>query len=208
MRQRFTEAFSRSNLSTDAASVDEDVEAHQLPDQDTADPTTSDMSMRPENPPARRKQSRKVANQALLYCLAFYSTLTVPTTTRTIQVLGGTAPSWMLVLFMALYPLQGFLNFLIYMRPRWVQRWKKSKKVREQRRSLRNATNTNPRNSTDASLQALRIDHSGAVSDASKKVVSEDEMEKGEEGGTEVGGAGSKSVVFEIPEEKPEDPNQ
>ena len=83
----------------------------------TRNSTTSTTSGR------RRQRSSKVATQAFFYCLAFYMTLAFATTTRAMQALTGSVPHEILLCFMIFYPLQGFMNFLVYMRPRWLAAW-------------------------------------------------------------------------------------
>ena len=71
----------------------------------------------------KRKQSQQVAMQAMYYCLAFYLTLAFPTMVRSIQALNGNPPYALKLLHMIFLPLQGFMNFLVYMRLRWGEKF-------------------------------------------------------------------------------------
>jgi hypothetical protein len=66
----------------------------------------------------RRKTSRKVANQGLCYVGVFYLTWVWITIARLIEGSPPFAVAFLAVLFQ---PLQGFLNFLVYVRPRYLR---------------------------------------------------------------------------------------
>lgn len=73
----------------------------------------------------RKERNRNVAIQCLLYLGAFYVTWTTSTILRVVQSLGQ-APSYGLVLSVGIcIPIQGLLNFIVYIRPRY-QRYRKA----------------------------------------------------------------------------------
>jgi len=76
-----------------------------------------------------RKNSRKVATQGMFYVLSFFVTWTFPTVFRAMQlahredeVINETRTFWILFLLAIFAPFQGFLNFLVYIRPRVLTR--------------------------------------------------------------------------------------
>lgn len=70
------------------------------------------------------KYSRKVANQAMLYVGAFYMTWIFGTLTRLLQLIQGKTYFPLIICMTIFFPLQGFFNALVYMRPRY-QTWRK-----------------------------------------------------------------------------------
>lgn len=67
----------------------------------------------------RKERNRNVAMQCFLYLGAFYLTWTTATILRVVQSLGQT-PSYGLVLSVGIcIPIQGLLNFIVYVRPRY-----------------------------------------------------------------------------------------
>lgn len=73
----------------------------------------------------RKERNRNVAIQCLLYLGAFYVTWTTATILRVVQSLGQ-APSYGLVLSVGIcIPIQGLLNFIVYIRPRY-QRYREA----------------------------------------------------------------------------------
>lgn len=72
-----------------------------------------------------RKHSEQVSTQAMYYLLAFFFTWTPATLTRCMQMMNATVPYALLLLMAIFTPMQGFLNFLVYMRPRWIAHRKK-----------------------------------------------------------------------------------
>lgn len=74
----------------------------------------------------RRQSSKKVANQALLYTGSFLITWIFEFLTRLLQAVTGKTFFPLLILFVIFWPLQGFLNFLIYIRPRFLRWWKEN----------------------------------------------------------------------------------
>lgn len=73
----------------------------------------------------KQKQRQGLASQvfwqAFYYVLGFYITWIFPTILRMKQTLGKPVPYWILLAMSILLPLQGFFNFLVYVRPRVVQ---------------------------------------------------------------------------------------
>lgn len=68
------------------------------------------------------RKSKLVARQAYRYCGVFYVTWIAGTVNRLLQLLnGGKSFYWIMVLHAIFTPLQGFLNFLIYMYPKYQQ---------------------------------------------------------------------------------------
>ncbi|KAL3924776.1 MAG: hypothetical protein SGILL_000840 [Bacillariaceae sp.] len=65
-----------------------------------------------------RKRSNAVAAQGVLYVLAFVLVYLWPTITRSMQVAGHLVPFPIYALFFFMLPLQGFLNCLVFFRPR------------------------------------------------------------------------------------------
>lgn len=68
----------------------------------------------------RMKQlTKETRDQATFYVLSFYITWIFPTITRAMTAFGSVPPFWLLYVSVFFIPLQGLLNFLIYMRPRY-----------------------------------------------------------------------------------------
>jgi len=65
-------------------------------------------------------KSKKIAVQGLLYVVAFYITWLFPTISRITELVAGKNYFPIQFLDTFLIPLQGFLNFLIYIRPRFL----------------------------------------------------------------------------------------
>lgn len=65
--------------------------------------------------------TKKVMTQALFYVFAFYMTWLFPSWTRMSQMIHGSSPFWPIALFCIFYPMQGFLNCLVYLRPRYLK---------------------------------------------------------------------------------------
>lgn len=70
---------------------------------------------------ARMERSRKVAIQSALFVGALYLTWSFTTVTRIYQVTTGNNSTTLLVLMAIFFPLQGFFNFLVYCRPRYLR---------------------------------------------------------------------------------------
>uniref|UniRef100_A0A6U5MQS0 G-protein coupled receptors family 2 profile 2 domain-containing protein n=1 Tax=Grammatophora oceanica TaxID=210454 RepID=A0A6U5MQS0_9STRA len=70
---------------------------------------------RNENP-----RSRQVFNQAVWYIAAFFLTHIFACIQQVIFFAGGTPPFWMIAIHMFCDPGQGFYNFLVYRRPRYI----------------------------------------------------------------------------------------
>ena len=67
------------------------------------------------------ERSRKVAIQSALFVGALYLTWSFTTITRIYQVTTGNNSTTLLVLMAIFFPLQGFFNFLVYCRPRYLR---------------------------------------------------------------------------------------
>ena len=67
------------------------------------------------------KNTRKVATQAMFYIGAYYLTALFATLTRTMQAFTPSTPYWAKLCMTIFYPLQGFFNFFIYVRPRYLR---------------------------------------------------------------------------------------
>jgi len=70
----------------------------------------------------KRKQSKKIRNQAFLYVGCVYMTWIFGSVFRFMQFAGKTPPTYIVILFVTFFPLQGFFNFVVYMFPR-IQRY-------------------------------------------------------------------------------------
>lgn len=70
---------------------------------------------------ARMERSRKVAIQSALFVGALYLTWSFTTITRIYQVTTGNNSTALLVLMAIFFPLQGFFNFLVFCRPRYLR---------------------------------------------------------------------------------------
>jgi len=70
---------------------------------------------------ARMERSRKVAIQSALFVGALYLTWSFTTVARIYQVTTGNNNTTLLVLMAIFFPLQGFFNFLVYCRPRYLR---------------------------------------------------------------------------------------
>eukprot|EP00984_Skeletonema_dohrnii_P038573 scaffold41967_cov167-Skeletonema_dohrnii-CCMP3373.AAC.1 len=66
----------------------------------------------------KRKQSKKIRNQAFLYVGCMYMTWIFGSAFRFMQFAGKTPPTYIIVLFVTFFPLQGFFNLVVYMFPR------------------------------------------------------------------------------------------
>ncbi|CAB9501871.1 expressed unknown protein [Seminavis robusta] len=65
--------------------------------------------------------SSQVFWQAFYYVVGFYITWITPTVLRMLQTIDKPVPFWVVMCMSILLPLQGFFNFLVYVRPRVVQ---------------------------------------------------------------------------------------
>ena len=68
---------------------------------------------------AKRKNTSKVATQAVLYIGAYYLTALFATIVRVMQAYSDSVPFWAILCMTIFYPAQGLMNFLIYIRPRY-----------------------------------------------------------------------------------------
>ena len=96
-----------------------------------ARPSTNDAAMssaarkKKEKEESDRKHSKQVASQAFYYLMAFFFSWLFGTLTRFIQMTSGKT-YYPIILLMAIFtPMQGFLNYLVYIRPRWLSYRKK-----------------------------------------------------------------------------------
>jgi len=69
----------------------------------------------------RNKHSKKVMEQSFWYLLAFYSSFLFACATRIMGSITGDPPFSLLLLFSIFFPMQGFFNFLVYIRPRFIE---------------------------------------------------------------------------------------
>lgn len=69
----------------------------------------------------RRKHSKQVAIQGYFYCGAFYGTWLFPTVTRLVQVIAGSAPFPLILTTAMFVPIQGFFNWIVYIRPKFLK---------------------------------------------------------------------------------------
>ena len=84
------------------------------------EPTDSALRKKKEKEESDRKHSKQVSSQAFYYLMAFFFSWTPATLTRLIQMVWFRT-YYPLILLMAIFtPMQGFLNYLVYMRPRWL----------------------------------------------------------------------------------------
>lgn len=74
----------------------------------------------------KTKHSKRVMIQSLWYIIAFYVSFIFACTARIYGSVTGGAPFPLLLLFSIFFPLQGFFNFLVYMRSRLRRLFKKS----------------------------------------------------------------------------------
>ena len=70
---------------------------------------------------AQMKHSRRVAKQGLWYLLPFYATWIFPVATEITEMVTGNYYDPMVVLVSFFLPFQGALNFMVYMRPRFLK---------------------------------------------------------------------------------------
>mmetsp|Transcript_23111 Transcript_23111/g.54574 ORF Transcript_23111/g.54574 Transcript_23111/m.54574 type:complete len:568 (+) Transcript_23111:271-1974(+) len=80
----------------------------------------------------RYERSRAVAKQGLLYAATFIATWLFGTITRLMQLANKTPSQWIFLLFAMLTPSQGFFNFVVYIRPRFIQFVKERKKKKSE----------------------------------------------------------------------------
>ncbi|KAG7348642.1 hypothetical protein IV203_017347 [Nitzschia inconspicua] len=83
---------------------------------------TSSVNPSPQQPKRELRRSNEVAAQARLYIYALYLTWLFTTITRVYQMTSTQKPYVFLMLMAIFFPLQGFWNCFIYVRPVWVQR--------------------------------------------------------------------------------------
>ena len=103
----------------------------------------SDRFKRRANAVKNNKRSKRVMYQSLWYILAFYLSFAFACASRiTGTVTGKPAPFPLLLLFSIFFPMQGFFNFLVYMRPRFL--YKKSAGAASNRSSARSSASPNP----------------------------------------------------------------
>ena len=69
----------------------------------------------------RCRRSQQVAVQGICYIGAFYFTWICPTISKLLQTVGNTSNFSLTVMTGLLLPLQGFLNMLVYIRPRYLR---------------------------------------------------------------------------------------
>ncbi|KAG7337964.1 hypothetical protein IV203_032097 [Nitzschia inconspicua] len=82
---------------------------------------TSSINPSPPQPKRELRRSNEVAAQARLYIYALYLTWLFTTITRVYQMRSTQKPYVFLMLMSIFFPLQGFWNCFIYVRPVWVQ---------------------------------------------------------------------------------------
>eukprot|EP00797_Seminavis_robusta_P004852 Sro1315_g262100.1 n/a (221) ;mRNA; r:29661-30323 len=80
-------------------------------------------------------------------------TLVFATATRAMQAITGSVPHGILLCFMIFYPLQGFMNFLVYMRPRWTTAISQWHSNRQRERTAADSTTTSGRPSSSSKLR-------------------------------------------------------
>jgi len=108
-----------------------------------------------------RKKSKAVAGQALLYVCALYLTWFFTTCTRISQTAFQHHSDVLLMLMALFFPLQGFWNALIYVRPQWLHK-RRAEKVQSnimhsRRLSLRQSGSGGDRNSINSSTNESRF---------------------------------------------------
>jgi len=89
---------------------------------------TSSSSSSRRRPPKKSK-SRQIADQGMFFVIVFILTWTFPTITRIFQWLGWSIPLTLNMLFVVFFPLQGFFNALVYLRPKYLKFKKKKEKL-------------------------------------------------------------------------------
>jgi len=67
----------------------------------------------------KNRHSKRVMYQSLWYIIAFYLSFIFACSARIVGSLTGSTPFPLLLLFSIFFPMQGFFNFLVYMRPRF-----------------------------------------------------------------------------------------
>ena len=117
----------------------------------------------------RLKHSKRVANQGLLYVLAFLATWFFGTLTRILDLAKNRTYFPIVILHVFFLPCQGFFNFLVYLRPRYLRHIKKHPENRPSKVVMRGIT----RISSITHISSLR-------GSASRKGAGEDEEEEEE----------------------------
>lgn len=69
----------------------------------------------------RNKHSKEFMAQSFWYLLAFYVSFTFACAARVVETITGDVPYTLILLFAIFFPLQGFFNFLVYIRPRYIK---------------------------------------------------------------------------------------
>mmetsp|Transcript_26122 Transcript_26122/g.52498 ORF Transcript_26122/g.52498 Transcript_26122/m.52498 type:complete len:493 (+) Transcript_26122:185-1663(+) len=84
------------------------------------EPTDSALRKKKEKEESDRKHSKQVSSQAFYYLMAFFLSWTPATLTRLIQMVSFKTYYPLILLMAITNPMQGLLNYLVYMRPRWL----------------------------------------------------------------------------------------
>jgi len=88
----------------------------------------------------QNKRSRAVAQQGLFYAGSFALVWVFGTINRAMQLAGAKRP-WALKFLLAIFePSQGFFNFLVYVRPRFLRYLQHKKEIRERANDAKRAT--------------------------------------------------------------------
>ncbi|VEU42293.1 unnamed protein product, partial [Pseudo-nitzschia multistriata] len=109
----------------------------------------------------RHERSRAVATQGLFYAGTFMFVWLFGTITRGLQLANRSVPYGITLAFAFLTPSQGFFNFLVYVRPRFLQYLKTRKSTRE-----------SSRKSTGSDI--IRVSGLSSTNEVSEPVVSAD----------------------------------
>jgi len=125
----------------------------------------------------KRKMSMAamVKRQAFYYVSAFYITWTFPTTLRILQTVEVPVPYAIYLCAVIFTPLQGFLNYLIYMRPRFL-RWRRKREAKRRRAALASPAGATPANDPE---EDAHVDAEVALAEANR--ASEEKEEEQEE---------------------------
>jgi len=160
----------------------------------------------------KRKQSKKIRNQAYLYVGCVYMTWIFGSIFRFMELAGQTPPTYITILFVTFFPLQGFFNLTTYMFPRILRYFEEgiplTQSFERRRSSFFSSFVTSARNSISRrrSSQAPCVDgtvengENGHAREAGVEADNEDDDNAIEEGTTGENGTfdGEKDSIDEL----------
>lgn len=156
------------------------------------------------------KRSRKVANQGMFYVLAFIATWIFPTITRSMQLANKIPPFGCIFMLALMTPFQGFLNFLVYIRPRVIEYYDTRKKQQQRQQQRRNtkkflptAGNNNSKTANDDVEQASKEIKNNNSHDETMKIIAEEEISSESSNSESSINASNEGIAADYPKVSP-----